>query len=653
MLSILMTLILSTGVWDCAVPRPKVRSWEIVKNEVRMADGSAFNHLDYPWTEAICDAWDDPAVREIWLSFAARLGKTVIAQSLMVAAQRANPSPALFGSSTEELAKRIVKTKLWPMLVHSPATAGVCPPKHKRAETLLCLRHSTIHVAWAGSPTMLADLAARYLHANEISKWTKKHSEEADPLKLFLERGMEIPDRKVIGESTPTVEGACRISARVALGTNRRLHVPCPKCGVYQELVLQTGSPGGLIWDHLAGGESEPNLASRTARYQCAHCAKEFHDEDRRPIIRRGVWVPHGCRATAKGKIEGHFGGPKESFQLSRLYAPTFTFGQVAEEYVAAVHALKAGDVEPLRNFMNSWMGLPWVEKRTRKKWEDVAAALSIGEWELGTCPRWAVILTAGFDVQLDHFVYWISAWGPGGRGGLVDYGECNSFADVKAILERPVPHADGGRPLPIWYTLMDSRHRQAEVDEFCRSVNREGRRVWPSQGVSAKQMTGKPYKFADPDDPRNRERAQKMKAVAGQLQIVSINAEYWQEVADRYLYTITANQPKSFTFPTGCREDEDLWSQLLNEVRRTGAGETGWVQVKEHTPVDLRDAFRYSRVAADVALRRKWDRLDTLAGSRKRSADKPSTKTRPKPPPASHLELLDRPGGWLGQGSM
>ena len=77
-------------------------------------------------------------------------------------------------------------------------------------------------------------------------------------------------------------------------------------------------------------------------------------------------------RDQSRGRVRGKrkHDGEIASFQLSRIYAPTFTFGDIARKFVECKLALDKGSDEPMRNFYNSWLGLTWTPRRLVTTWE-------------------------------------------------------------------------------------------------------------------------------------------------------------------------------------------------------------------------------------------------------------------------------------------
>lgn len=623
---------ISPGTVDCVLPPAQDRTWDWVRTNGRTPDGKPFNWLDYPWTEGICDAWDDPRRDTIWLMFAARLGKTLIAHTLLCAAIARRPAPALYGATTETFVKQTINKKIYPMLEWCDETRGSLPPKHKRLQTRVDLLHSTLYTAWSGSPTTLADLDPHYKHAGEIDKWNKASSDEADPLQLFLERGREVPDRKTIAESTPTIEGHSRVAKGVKRGTNCRWQVPCPSCGGYQELTHpeyddRDGwqfSDSCLIFDCDESGQSSLDRAYATARYRCGFCKHEIYDVDRKPMVRRGVWVPSGQYVDRKGKIAGkaHSDGPEASFQLARIYAPTFTFGDIGRGLVESLEDEKAR-----QNFANSWMGIPYRRRLKTEEWTDVAKRLVDERYRLRTVPSDALFLTAGIDVQATHFVFVVVAWSRQTQGHVVDYGDAEDWQELAELVGTDYDD------YPVRMTLVDARdgNRTQEVVESCLQMNSTQRRVWPSMGTGSALMAGKSYSLKDVKDRTNARRKSRR-----DFWLVSVNTGYWQTWIHHALFHRERGAAGSLVMPQESREDQDWWEQLLNETpddrtNATGHNTTQYCVVNESIPWDFRDAVRYARCAAEVYTRGNWNRarVQKSVSQQHVAPDKPQKKNK------------------------
>ncbi len=605
-------LFLSDRTINSLLPREKLNSWKWICENVHTHKGQPFNLVDFPWVKGICEAWDDPAVRRIFMMAGSRLGKTETFLSLMLAAQYHDPDVGMIGGSTEGLVSRTIGDRFYGMMEKTHATRELCPPLHRRNRRIVHTLAFIIYGAWSGSPTTLGDLDPRYLEALEVDKWTKNNSEEADPFELFLERGAEIPDRKVAGESTPTIEGLSRIKKYVSMGTNKRYRVPCPLCQHHQQLRRNTsGDPtdGGLWWDRQKDGTTTASIAAESARYICEACQGEWGEEHWRPAIRRGVWVATGQDCDKQGRVTGRANnhGPDESFQLSRMYGPTFSFSDYARAFARAI-----GDPELERSFANNWDGETWVPVQVEMTWEQLAEKSCIGEWELGTAPAPVNFITSSIDVQIDHFVVTAWGWDRLQRGYLISYGTVPTWTQVKEWCYAVYPHADGGRPLPSFVNLIDSRdgNRKDEIVEFCKSVNKtSGPFVWPSMGSKPGSMNLRMFKKLNIDnDPNVARKPTRSDKIEG-MSVVMINTTYTQEWLDNALARRKPGDPMSIILPQSMVADQDFFEQLLNESYDREKGL--WKRIDEtKIPVDFRDCVRNGRTAAEVYCNGNWTRI-------------------------------------------
>ncbi len=610
----------------------------------RAFDVDAYPHIAAPGGPA--DAFDDPRVRSIWLQWASRLGKTAWAQACLLYQAACDPCPILFGTSTESLAVRSVSTKLYSMIGQCPELRDQLRPVNRRQQTRIDLRDCRIYVAWSGSTTTLADLAARLLHANEIDKWDQSASDEGDSLKLFLERAKDIPNRKVICESTPSIKGRSRVERGLLASTNCRYWVPCPHCQGYQVLRLDQ-----IKWDHLDNGKSDPALAAKTARYECAHCGQVIRDEHRTKMMRRGVWAPEGCgvdSAKAAAAVEhwsgarggdgaclmkGGWGkadwitgqplrdGTEAGYQLSSLYALTLSWGDIAKEFVDS-----KGNPRTLQNFFNSWLGETWEIIRQQQTWEQLGQRLAAG-YPIGRVPAEAVFCTVGVDKQVDHYVYVCTAWGQEQRGYVIDYGTAPGLDAVwEAAIGRVFPYVDHGELRPV-LALIDSGYDPEEIYRFCLERRVPGLLMLPCkgglQGDAAYELR-QPGKGALAKDP-----------------ILHVNDAYYQPILQRAFNALRPGDAGSISVPADSASDEDLLTQFLNEapVSRIDArkqDQLQWQRVHEHIPNDFRDGLKYSAAAADLYVRRQWGRVQpratmaAIAAKQARQQPQRSTFTTP-----------------------
>lgn len=603
-------------------PVPPRDTFTFLTTKFRTPLGKPFNAHDYPWVKGICEAWDLDYVRQVTMQMAARIGKSTTAYGLMVSAIEHDPDIGMIAMSTQQLLYETVRDRYYKVLENTNCTRHLIPPDHKRNTHEITFGSMRIYGAWSGSDTTLSDKPPKYKHAGEVDKWvmsainTKASTKrEADSLKLFMQRGIEIPDRKTVVESTPDLKETSRVEKELEAGWNCRFKVPCPLCKERIQLIPGDGkSSGGVKFDLLDG---KPNKlhAYRTARYVCQLCGGEWGDQWRRPAILQGVWVPEGCRATPTGRIRGEMVGDPEnaSFQLSRIYAPTFKFGDIAKQIAGCMI-----DPDDWQDTRNSWFGVTHTHRASNLTWEETAARLCTIDYELGQVPASGIFLTCGIDVQEDHFVFVVVAWGKHGVGWVVDYGTAWTVADLRNVLSSKYTHLDGGRPLSPMMTLVDSGEgeRQDEIIDICRALNRErGPWVWPSKGSKSALQSGKAYKKQKFEEMEDRKKKHsRLHGLAGFFHI-TVNSPWTQTWINKALFFKKPGTPSSIAVPKDCIKDEDLFLQLINERREgvdttSGHGTSRWVVVDRSVPWDFRDSVRYARCAAEIFTRSQWIRI-------------------------------------------
>lgn len=605
---------ITPAVCDVVRPKPFVATAEFAEREIVLPPGSEIRgKLDlslFPHQREPMECFDDPNIRIIDLQWASRLGKTIFAQTCLAKMARHNPNPCAWGDADITSVERVLK-RLWRILEKIPDLADVLPRvrNNKRIE----LAHMLIHGAWSGSPSAAADYAALVVVLNEIDKMSRKKSDEADFAELMRERAKGFARHKILRMSTPALKQNSRIEKGRLAGDNRRREVPCPRCNGFQELIFgETGKPGGLRWDKSATtGRSDPLIAYETAWYECVHCRRKIFDEHRKTMLNAGVWIPEGMHVVGSGKLKGKplRPGPHASFgPLSTLHSllPSITWGYIAKEWLGSYR-----DKQKRRNFVNSWLGLTWDEAPPELAAHELAARLCTGDPQR-ICPLWSIFLTRGVDVQGDRLKWIVAAWGPGGRGHVVDYGWSRDWDDLAELINGPksyYAHADGGNPLRPAVTLIDSGdgNRTEDVYAFCKAHHG----CWPCKGHSTSRFDEGFRLTRGEADTGNH----KHKANLTGLVLVTVNTERTQRWVQRVLDgdLLTDDDP-GFTLAADIANDPAFLAELQNEYATEETNQDGY-QVhtwKKRGPNDLRDALRYARTAALYQTRdgRFWNSL-------------------------------------------
>lgn len=574
-------------------------------------DHNLFPHIGAPGGPM--DAFADHRVREISLQWASRLGKSFFAQCMFMYTADVDPAPMMLASSRETLALDVAKRTM-KMIEKTPKLRKQLPtvPSQRHLQFDRC----EMFVAWAKSPSTLADKDIKIGHANEIDKWEyNSTSTEGHPLKLFTDRGKDFnTTKKYIFESTPAVQGTSNIERLRLQGSNCKYQVPCPHCGEFQELKMEH-----IKWDKPDTGKTDLKLARLTARYICQHCEEGITDQHRKPMMNRGVWCPEGCTIKSKEAMDAHArnlytgdvdikpvdwntcewidGEPvgnleSASYQLSSLYALSLSWGAIAVEFLKSKKSKK-----DLQNFVNQWLGETWEIVEQKQTWEELGQRIIV-PIERGIVPNWASIITVGIDKQADFYPLKMVAWGPGQRSHIMDCRQLDTDDDVCEFLGGEFMYEDGKGSLKPAMVLLDCGFKPKDAIALVARLNRMGITAYVCRGPSTplttwyeKKKTSK--KSANPNKT-----------------IVWVDINHTEDWVDGRLYSLTPQDEGGlslFNAPIG--EHQDLLEQLLNMFLNAhidshkGVKEI-WERIDENVPNDYRDCLRYALVAMLLYLR-------------------------------------------------
>jgi phage terminase large subunit GpA-like protein len=634
-----------------SAPRPLVRCLDWARDNVQTADGRPYDHAAYPHLGAPggpMDALDCPQYTTIWLQWASRLGKTFFGQTALMKFGACDPGPMMFASADQKLSVEVT-ARTYRMLEKSPALRNQLRPPHRRKQDFIELQECRCFVAWARSVSTLADKAVRIGHANEIDKWEHQStSTEADPLKLFSDRFKEFPTHKKILESTPAIKSTSRIERGRLGSTNCSFYVPCAGCGEYQLIRMDN-----LKWEKHPNGKSDRDTARRSARYVCPLCGFEHGDEHRAPSIRAGVWVPEGCgvdKDWAKECAADWKGGSRPlwrgwsdapwitgtplrdardaGYQLSSLYALSLGWGDIAAEFVESQR-----NPQNLRNFVNQWLAETWETRGAATSWEELGKRI-ISDVPRCTIPLGFSILTVGCDIQADHVVYVVVAWGEGRKSHILDYGTCDTLDDLRErVLRRTFEREGGGAGMKFQLCLIDSGYHPRDVYQFCRECHAAKMTVWPCKGSN--QSLNAPYRESRLGDD----------TLAPGAPIVHIDTLTTQDWLNHVLSLDPQQHDGAMSVCSGSLGDhQDFLEQLINEAavaKLTPQNQTKevWERIDENIPNDYRDCFRYS-FAAMLRVTRGAD----IKGQGQTRPIRREERQQEKP----RVQFLERPGGWL-----
>jgi len=270
----------------------------------------------------------------------------------------------------------------------------------------------------------------------------------------------------------------------------------------------------------------------------------------------------------------------KVGFHINSIYSPWLSFGDVAAEFITS-----RPFPEKFMNFVNSWLGEPWKDKKTENNAE--ALQKQQHQWGRGIVPDDTQIITAGVDIQLNHFWYEIKAWSYGVTGKLIEYGRVENWFELEEVLiNRRYCNTDG-EPFMVNLANIDSGYRTDEVYTFCSQFPEVCR---PVKG-SSKRLTS-PYSVTSID-----------KEGFGGLKLYIVNGHYFKDMVFGRLRK-DPNEVGSLSIFKDCPEEyiDQLTSEQKVTIRdkRTGHITEEWQKVTSGSANHLLDTAVYSFSAAE-----------------------------------------------------
>jgi len=427
-----------------------------------------------PYLREIMDELSPSRYTErVVLMAGAQVGKTECGNNWLGFLIHYAPGPILLVQPTVELAKRLSKQRLAPMIEEtSVLRERIAEARARDSGNTMMVKEfpgGTMILTGANSAVGLRSMPVRYLFCDEIDGYPQDVEGEGDPVSLAERRTTTFSRRKVLLTSTPTVKDVSRIEREFLASDQRYFFVPCPECEHKQI----------LRWSNVKWVDDK----AKTVRYECESCHVLFEERHKTWMLERGEWRP---TAPGDGKTAG--------FHLSSLYSPLGwkSWKQIVEEFLKSRR-----DPPLLKTWVNTILGESWEDQEGERIAGETLRARA-EPYALMTVPAAGLMLTAGIDVQDNRLAVIVDAWGPGEENWSVYWGELYGdpaqpevWNKLDTLLTRPYKH-ESGLDLFIQAAAIDSGgHHTQSVYQFCRQ--RRARHVIAIKGMALAAPIGKP----------------------------------------------------------------------------------------------------------------------------------------------------------------
>ena len=553
-----------------------------ILNTITSAEPGRWKTGRTPYLKGVMDAFTDPLVEEITVMAASQVGKTEGMYNMLGYLIDQDPGPTLMVLPRESDAKSVSYNRVLPMI----EGAGVLRSHiNELSDDITKLEYHLdrmiLYFAGSNSPADLASRPIRYLFLDEVDKYPRFSGREADPIKLASERQKTFWNKKTVKVSTPTTRDGY-IFREYDRSDKRKYYVPCPHCGKYQVFVF-----GQIKWPN-SERSAEKIKNERLAWYECVYCKKRIEDYHKNKILPYGHWVPEGADIEDDGTITGDVMKSKHrGFWINSLYSPWLTWSDIASEF------LKSKDyIELLMNFVNSWLAEVWEEK-IEETTVDKVRNLS-RDYDAGVITDDVFVLTAGVDVQKDHFYYVIRGWGYCEESWLIKAERVEYWEDiVDRLFKTEYKRIGSEETLSVYLTCVDSGYRTDEVYQFCR--------FWHDKTKAIKgqdQLTDGRFYRATKIDINSRTGS----VIHNGLVLWNINTMQYKDKINRL---VNSKDPVKWHLFKNI-SDEYLSQftaehKVLIRNRNTGAAKEVWQKKREAIANHYLDAEVYAVAAADI----------------------------------------------------
>jgi phage terminase large subunit GpA-like protein len=548
--------------------------------------------------------------RRVVLMFGSQLGKTEVVLNWLGAIIHLWPAPTLLVQPTLDMAKRLNRQRLEPLLRETPVLSELIAPARARdsGNTMFLkeFRGGLFVLTGANSGSGLQSMPAAYLLADEVSSYPFEADDKGDPLENAEARTSTFPMGKVLITSTPGTRGMCRITHEFEQRSDRRqlaMRMPC--CGALEVLRWREH----MKWDTPDG----------EVFAQCPACGERVSEHHKTSMLTGAQW-----QATAKGD------GITAGFHLPAWYAPAgwTSWGQIRDEFLRA-------KTDPL-------LLKGWVNKRAAEAWEDEAVAAINADglmaraqadgYSSGTCPEGVVLLLMAVDVQ-DTWLE-TTVWGFG-RGeemwriwhqkveGSPAYDDV--WQQIDSIRKTQWPR-EGGGVMTVRHCAVDTGgHFTQEAYEFCRARAAEGVVAIKGSSTKAAPALGKGSKID----------------VNWRGRILKKGLMLYMVGGDTLKRTIYARLKKDSTGPGSIHFGNDVTEEFLQGLtceRLVPKTVKGFQVLTWEKPSGARneplDLCVYSLAMLELVKRRynratMWDQLEDAAKQQQIAPDKPKQRRR------------------------
>ena len=302
-----------------------------------------------PWLIEPLVAIGDPSVRRVDIRAPAGAAKSLIGELHIAWCLDNDAGLYYYVHQSEPDGADAMEDRILPMLRANPILAKLLPlDRFKQRNTKIVFPHMSLYCVGA-------NLGSAQSKRVKFLTMEEPHLYKAGMMTAFEKRVEGVRNSKIITLSTGSVLGD-ESDASFCNGSVEEWCVPCPHCKQYQRM---TDDRDRLRFDRNpstvdANGQFIWHAIEKTVRYNCEGCGQDWPTDEafRRQQAQNGRYEATNHNAPAHHR----------SFHVEAPAIHYFPLEKILSEKLKASYAARAGQVEPLRDYIQKRRAMAWDE---------------------------------------------------------------------------------------------------------------------------------------------------------------------------------------------------------------------------------------------------------------------------------------------------
>lgn len=316
------------------------------------------------------------------------------------------PSPMLFVFSNDGEGKKMVNTRIDPMVAcNEQLRERISSPKRGSSgdtDKMKLFPGGFLSIASGESPASLRSLPCRIVYLDEVDAMPDNIGGEGDPIELADKRTSTFSGREKIFISSTPVNQNSKIIREYDATDQRRYFVPCPYCGHKQI----------IEWKRIHWDAEGTHVKEAWLECENPDCKKKIRNHDKTTMLERGEWRPTNKKKTDPTVI---------GYWINGLYAPVGW--QSWEKCVTSfLVATESKDQDKLTAFYNGILAEPYEAASVRPDFQLLYELSKGSGYSRGEIPDDVLVLTSGADVQENRIEVELKGWCRNGRSRSIQY---------------------------------------------------------------------------------------------------------------------------------------------------------------------------------------------------------------------------------------